>query len=307
MDLSPFAPWFAVAFGFLCLVLFGIHSLSLARLARAIRAFVKDKKRTPLHLPRGAPGAVRVLARAFAELVAEVELLRKRDAEVARIKSDFMATAAHQLQTPITGIRWAVESLKETASEEQDELVKNIDKESKELAELVRTFIEISNVESGRIVYTFAPVDVVQAVREVTESYKSKADEAEVDLSLSISEGVPTIRADLERIKEAIGVIVANAINYTPPRGTVRVSIKPASHLVLIEVRDTGIGILENDQSNIFEIFYRGANASTKIQKGSGLGLYIARDIVRAHGGDIAFRNNIPGVGVTFTLSFAAL
>jgi signal transduction histidine kinase len=72
-------------------------------------------------------------------------------------------------------------------------------------------------------------------------------------------------------------------------------------------VQDTGIGILENDQSNIFEIFYRGGNASTKTPKGSGLGLYIAREIARAHGGDISFKNNMPGVGVTFTLSFAAL
>jgi two-component system phosphate regulon sensor histidine kinase PhoR len=307
MELPALLPWLALLFGLLCFIMFMVDSFSLVRLARAVRIFVKDKKRVPLHLSRGVPGAVRVLARAFAELVAEVELLRKRDAEVARIKSDFMATAAHQLQTPITGIRWAVESLKKVALEEQDEFVSNIDRESRELAELVRTFIEISNLESGRITYSFAPVDVVQVAQEAAELYRVRAREAGVELSLTLAEDVPTIRADYERVKEALGIIIENAISYTPSGGTVRVSVKPAPHLVLVEVQDTGIGILENDQSNIFEIFYRGGNASTKTPKGSGLGLYIAREIARAHGGDISFKNNMPGVGVTFTLSFAAL
>jgi signal transduction histidine kinase len=114
---------------------------------------------------------------------------------------------------------------------------------------------------------------------------------------------LPPARGDRERIKWILNNLVENAIRYTPAGGSVHVSASTAPGRIQIRVRDTGIGIAPKDRGNIFERFYRAENAVSKENKGSGLGLYIARTIATDHGGDLNFTQNTEGPGTTFTLS----
>jgi signal transduction histidine kinase len=225
--------------------------------------------------------------------------------EISRVKSDFISTAAHQLRTPLTGIRWSLEALqKEPMPEGQKALVQSAVDKSHDLVNIVGTLLDISSIESGKYKYTFAPLNIVTVIEEVTRDFSHLAIEHNVTLYYAkTDELIPNVRADRERIKWVLNNLVENAVRYTPSGGAVHITTKKAPDRVYVMVHDTGIGIDAKDRSNIFERFYRAGNAITKENKGNGLGLYIARTIATDHGGDLNFAPNQDGPGTTFTLS----
>lgn len=291
--------------------IFMVASMYIARplktLARAMDAYAQDGTRADMPDIAEAPTEVRSLAASFTSLIDKVEEAHKRDTDISRVKSDFISTAAHQLRTPLTGIRWALEALmKEELTENQKALVSSAADKSKDLVAIVGTLLDISSIESGKYKYTFAPTDMEHVAQSLIQDFMPKAQSAKVSLFLYKEEGAsrpPPARADQERVKWVLGNLIDNAIDYTPEGGTVRVSVESAERRVFIRVRDTGIGILPEDRANIFERFYRSSNAIAKKNAGNGLGLYIARTIATDHGGELHFAPNEGGPGTTFTLS----
>ena len=274
------------------------------RLSRAIKAFTLDGTRVPTNVPIGAPKEIRDLTKSFAALLVHVENLHKRDVEISRVKSDFISTAAHQLRTPLTGIRWALEAIEASnpTSDQQALIASALDK-SKELVAIVGTLLDISSIESGKYKYKFGPVDMTSLLDDIVRDFRRAADEHRVALSFAPSGVVPPVRADVERIKWVLNNLVENAIHYTPEGGSVELSFAMGAESLLIKVKDTGIGILPEDRGNIFERFFRGKNAVNKENEGNGLGLYIARTVATDHGGDLTFAPNSRGPGTTFTLT----
>jgi NtrC-family two-component system sensor histidine kinase KinB len=221
------------------------------------------------------------------------------------VKSDFISTAAHQLRTPLTGIRWALEALaKEPLSESEKALVENAVSKSRDLVAIVGTLLDISSIESGKHKYVFTKVSLQELVSEVVTDFTVQATERNVMLALDqSSELLPQVRADREQVKWVLNNLVENAIRYTPEGGSVRISFATVPDRVQVLVSDTGIGITQKDRNNIFERFYRAENAIAKENAGNGLGLYIARTVATDHGGDLNFAPNPGGQGTTFTLS----
>jgi two-component system sensor histidine kinase BaeS len=129
------------------------------------------------------------------------------------------------------------------------------------------------------------------------------AAERQVSATFFNERPVPPVRADEERVRWIVNNLVENALRYTPAGGSVRVWLEQLGDRVLLKVSDTGIGIRPEDRANIFSRFYRGENARAKESAGNGLGLYIARNIAKDHGGDLNFADNPSGQGTTFTLS----
>lgn len=278
----------------------------LKRLARALDAYAASGERIAIPGIAEAPKEIRSLAAAFDALINRVDESGKRDAEVSRVKSDFISTAAHQLRTPLTGIRWAHEALlKENLTENQRILVQSAVDKSKDLVAIVGTMLDISAIESGKYKYDFKPTDIRAVIDESVNGFAPLAASAKVSLFFARDNGgaLPFVRADRERIKWVLDNLIDNAINYTPEGGTVRVSVEAAEHRIFVKVKDSGIGIPPESRSNIFERFYRAGNAISKRQSGSGLGLYIARTVATDHGGDLSFAANMEGPGTTFTLS----
>ncbi len=295
--------------GTLLLVLYALLSYLVVRPLRAVvlamEAFVEGHDSLPLPTPPAVPSEMRKLVTLFTQMMERVESAHKKDVEVSRVKSDFISTAAHQLRTPLTGIRWALEALeKSDLSDEHKALVKSASDKSHELVAIVGTLLDISAIESGKYKYVFAPVNLVQLADEVIADFAQMAEKGNVSL---YSEGsgavVPPVRADRERIKWVLNNLIENAIRYTPAGGSVRLKTELLGPVVRLSVRDTGIGIGDKDRNNIFERFYRAQNAIAVQNGGNGLGLYIARTIATDHNGDISFASNTEGPGTTFTLT----
>lgn len=281
-------------------------AIPLRRLAKAVDAYAVRGAREPVEGIADAPAEIRSLGLSFDTLVNRVEEGHKHDVEISRVKSDFISTAAHQLRTPLTAVRWALEALqKESLNEGQKALVESAVGKSKDLVAIVGTLLDISAIESGKYTYHFAPTDMAALLTEVVTDLSPLANEAKITVFFSHEEGtnLPKAKADVERVKWVLNNLVENAIQYTPEGGTVRLSVEAGAGRVQVKVKDTGIGILAEDRANIFERFYRAQNAISKKNQGNGLGLYIARTIANDHGGDLNFAPNKEGQGTTFTFS----
>lgn len=278
----------------------------LRHLGKAIQKYTDTGERTAVEGIQDAPQEMQSIASSFDALLVRIDDSHKRDVEISRVKSDFISTAAHQLRTPLTGIRWALEALaKEPLAESQKLLVQSAVDKSKDLVTIVGTLLDISAIESGKFKYTFEPVDMHKVLEEIISTFAPFAQTSKVSLFYAHENqaDMPSVTADRERIKWVLNNLVENAITYTPSGGTVRLSIDVSDRLVFVRVKDTGIGIEAKDHANIFERFYRAGNAITKQNKGNGLGLYIARTIAVDHKGDLSFMSNTEGPGTTFTLS----
>jgi signal transduction histidine kinase len=307
----------AATYGFLLLILatlvFMLVYLVLNRsvinpiktITKAMTTFSESSTFTPFQGISFSSAEIRELTNAFVEFTDNVEQVHARDMEISRVKSDFISTAAHQLRTPLTGIRWALEALaKDPLTEQQRALVEDAANKSRDLVAIVGTLLDISSIESGKHKYVFEPIQLEELAEGVTRDFGHQAGERQVSLSFEPCEHpLPKVRADREQIKWILNNLIENAVKYTPEGGTVRISMAQVPDRVQVLVHDTGIGITPKDRNNIFERFYRAENAVAKENKGNGLGLYIARTIATDHGGDLNFAANETGPGTTFTLS----
>ena len=278
----------------------------LRKVLAVMAAFAERGERLPMPEPTLMPAEISSLSAVLSNSMDKVESAHKKDTEISRVKSDFISTAAHQLRTPLTGIRWALEALqRESLTQEQQVLVKSAVEKSHDLVAIVGTLLDISSIESGKYNYQFAAMDVSALVGEVANDFTPLATQRQVSLRYTPSvEALPQVKGDHDRIKWILNNLIENAIRYTPSGGSITVSTNRAAKQVQVRVRDTGIGIPEKERGNIFERFFRAGNAITKENQGNGLGLYIARTIATDHGGDLDFIPNKNGPGTTFILSF---
>jgi len=253
---------------------------------------------------KGAPHEIDHIFETFATMAKHVEEARSRDEEMSRIKSDFISTAAHQLRTPLTGIRWALEAMaKEPMDEGKKAVVADALEKNKQLIQIVRTLLDVSAIESGRYNYKFEPTSLPDLVTKTIEQLQEHATRQQVTVRYTPPKYSPDVKADKERLRWVLINLIENAIRYTPPKGSVTISLEPTRDRVFISVHDTGIGIPDHERHNIFERFYRGKEAAKMQNGGNGLGLYIARNVVRDHGGDLDFKSNEAGIGTTFFFS----
>lgn len=300
----------AVLLGAIFFILGNLVARPLRELSVVMNTYTATGERMDLSPEGFAPKEIHSLRESFSAFAERVESSHQRDTDISRMKSDFISTAAHQLRTPMTGIRWALEALeKENLTPEQRALVLSASGKSKDLVGIVGTLLDISSIESGKYKYTFVPVDMSVLAESIAKEFTQTASSRGVSLFFLGTEGedAPPARADLERIKWVITNLVENAIRYTPSGGTVQLSVSSTGGRILVKVKDTGIGIPKSDRANIFERFYRAGNAVQKENGGNGLGLYIARSVATDHGGDLSFEENSGGVGTTFTLSLPAV
>lgn len=277
----------------------------LRKVIGAMQMFIKEGTLAPVEKTSGSPREVEELTEAFEEFTRRVDAAHQRDLEISRVKSDFISTAAHQLRTPLTGIRWALEALqKEQLPPDQKALIDSAVDKSHDLVAIIGTLLDIGSIESGKYKYKFEPVDMRELIEKMTQDFSPMAQMRQVSLYFVPSDvPIPKARADKERIKWVLNNLIENAIKYTPANGTVRVYMSTGLGRVFVHVKDTGIGISTNDRGNIFERFYRAPNAVSKENAGNGLGLYIARTIATDHGGDLNFEANQDGPGTTFSLA----
>lgn len=233
-----------------------------------------------------ARGELGTLATTFNEMAAQVE------ATVTALRR-FVADAAHELHTPLTALRADLElAATETNPVQQTAYIRRAHAQVHRLEVLTNNLLDLSRLEAKTRSTPFQPVDLAQLVRELSETYASRAEQAGVNFALTVPEGALTVRGDDLQLRRAVGNLLDNAIKFTPEGGTVAISAARKDHCVTLTVNDTGIGIPADDLPGLFSRFHRARNANT--YPGSGLGLAIIRAIVDAHHGGISV-DSVPG------------
>lgn len=242
---------------------------------------------------RSDPGAVMIVVD---------DVTQQRVAEQAR--NDFVTQVAHELRTPLSNIRLYIESLLDDELDEatQSKAINVINIETKRLARLVSDMLSVAEIEAGSMQVQSDDLHLDVIFQEMESDYKVHAGDKNLQLTFSLPEKLPVIQADRDKLVMAMHNLVGNAVKYTPDGGQVDVSVDVSADQFVMEVSDTGIGISQEDQSRIFEKFYRARDEQMIGIPGTGLGLSLAREVVRLHGGDIGVESE-KGKGTTFTLS----
>ncbi|MDO8474363.1 MAG: ATP-binding protein [bacterium] len=231
--------------------------------------------------------------------------------EAEELKSSFITIASHQLRTPLSGIKWSLSTLQSkdlgTLTAEQANLLRKTAEANDRLIALVSDLLDASRIEEGRFGYKFRNVDLQLLVNETLQDLPSIIEnKKEVRVSFHKAEQkLQTISADPNKLKMAISNVIDNAIKYTR-KGSIDISFHQGSSSIALDVKDPGIGIPKDQQKFIFTKFFRARNAVHAQTEGSGLGLWIANEIVKRHNGVILFESE-EDKGTTFTLQFPIL
>ncbi len=216
---------------------------------------------------------------------------RTREEELLVSKSEFLTVAAHQLRTPLTAIRWTFESMiKGNFGEITETQKKSLESGLAATEKVLNTandLLDTANIESGKFGYNFGLNNIVELSEKIIEAYQSLADKHNIKIYLDVSEDIPSFKFDPLRINLVFQNLVENAIRYNVKNGEVVIKLEKKDPYLEISVRDTGIGIPEKEIPKIFTKFFRGSNVVKYETEGTGLGLYIAKNIVESHGGKI--------------------
>jgi two-component system phosphate regulon sensor histidine kinase PhoR len=229
--------------------------------------------------------------------------------QLEEIKADFIATASHELRTPLAAVYGAAQTLlrHDFALDEvgRDRFVSLIADESERLGRIVNEILLANQLDSGRLDLEVEPFDAAELVERVVESTRAYAPPT-VSIDVDVPEDVPRVGADIDKTRQVLVNLVENAMKYSPDGGTVQVSVEALGDLVRFAVRDEGLGIAPEDQDRIFEKFYRADPQMIRGVGGTGLGLYICKELVARMGGRIwAEANDGKGSAFFFELQAA--
>ncbi len=228
-------------------------------------------------------------------------------ARLERAKSEFVATASHELRSPLTSIKGFVELLHGSPgqlSERQREFVDIILKSTDRLVDLVNDLLDVARIEADYVEINRRPIDVGEAVTEVLELMGPRIAEKHQQLGVYIAPTLPLAMADPGRVRQIVANLITNAHLYTPDGGRIHVAVEPDRAWVQIAVADSGIGMTTEERSRAFERFFRGGNGGAS-NPGTGLGLSIVKSLVDLHHGRVEVESEL-GQGSTFRVLLPA-
>jgi len=226
-----------------------------------------------------------------------------REKQIARTKTEFISIAAHQLRTPLSATKWILKMLLDgdfgPLTSKQSEFATKGYEINERMIDLVNDLLDVARIEEGKFGIEFTQQNFNEFLRETVDSFQQQADMKKIELKCNIPD-VPLIaQFDSLKLQMAIANLIKNAIDYTPVRGRVRITSSIEGNAVKVAIKDTGVGIPQQQQKRIFSKFFRGDNAIRMQTEGTGLGLYLAKNIIEKHGGKVWFESE-EGKGTTF-------
>lgn len=281
--------------GFAFLVAFFIQSYVSGRLLKLVGTMKKVVRTGEYNTPIEDEGNDEI-----ATLIQVYNRLMERIKENEKKKDEFIGIASHELKTPLTTVKGYIEMLKMVETEDpKKSFVESAFKSILKLEELVKDLLDVSKIESGQLQLEMEDFDMGQLIAETVESVQMIS-----ATHLIILNNLPTrqiVFGDRQRIEQVLTNILSNAIKYSPGENEVIVNIERTDHELTVSIRDFGIGIPVDEQTLIFERFYRTKGSSVHIS-GFGLGLYICKDIVSRHNGKIWIESANKGSFFKFSL-----
>ena len=235
-----------------------------------------------------------------ARLVEELKSSNEELEQLSGFQQKFFATVAHDVKNPLTAIRGYAELLSwKVKDAELTKCVGHIMSSSKTLEGLISDLVDYAAIESGKLRVSLEEMDLATVVAEVQSRVQVTAEKRTIKLHVSVPEGLPKLQGDPLRVGQVVQNLSTNAIQYTPEGGNVTIKVQPGPTMITISVRDTGIGISKEDLPRIFDRFFQAENAQKMRRAGFGLGLKIAQEIVKAHGGAMGVDSEL-GKGSVF-------
>jgi two-component system phosphate regulon sensor histidine kinase PhoR len=223
----------------------------------------------------------------------DITELKKMD----QIRRDFVANVSHELRTPLSILRGYIETLlesPETSPTELSRILKVMERHSKRLDLLARDLLTLAQLESANPNLQLGNVDLSELFREVVRDWERKLANKQLNVIVDVSPGLPPIRADRQRLQEALYNLLDNAVKYSPEHGEIRLMARQRDAGIVLSVSDNGIGISKEDLPRIFERFYRADKARTAENiRGTGLGLAIVKHVAQLHGGRVEAESEI--------------
>jgi len=240
----------------------------------------------------------------MAQKIEELSALNTRLQGMERMRSEFLAMVSHDLHTPLTAIKGAMEVLlhEGVGMELSRELLGIAQKNTDRLFHMVSDILDLARIEAGRFEIRREPFEVVMGVRGAMDRLRRLAQDRGITLSLQAIDGLPLVSADGVRMDQVFTNLLANALKFTPHGGQIAVIVHERLNDILVQIRDSGMGIPPEHLDRIFDRFYRAPLPAGERVEGSGLGLSICKAIVEEHGGQIWVESTV-GTGSTFSFT----
>lgn len=249
-------------------------------------------------------GALGVLVGVIVAGIVTTWRLMRRETEMARLKSDFVANVSHDLKTPLSVIRMFGETLemgRVTDEGRRQEYYRVITREGERLSRLIDNVLDFSRIEGGRQTYSMTPTAVEPLVRSTLEAFAYPLAQQGFKVEVSVAANLPEVTMDADAVGQALANLIDNAIKYSGDDRALTIDARIAEERLVITVGDRGLGIAAEEQVRIFEKFYRVGRSDTQGRRGSGVGLALVRHIAEAHGGEVTVES-APGEGSRFSL-----
>ncbi len=245
------------------------------------------------------------------KLAKDLEVANTRLKELDQQKTEFLSFASHQLRAPLTAIKGYASMINEGSFGEVSERVKDsvskIFISSQHLINLIEDFLNITRIELGKMEYKMEKVDLGVMAKDIIDALMPNANVKNLELTYDSDRNGPyNTSVDYEKIRQVLLNLIDNAIKYTPS-GFVRVNLSKNKGKILLAVSDSGLGISPELKDRLFEKFSRGNEVSKVHVNGTGLGLFVAKEMMKAHGGDIRVESGGEGKGSTFFVEFQAV
>ncbi|MDP2930757.1 MAG: ATP-binding protein [bacterium] len=226
-----------------------------------------------------------------------------REKMIERLKTEFVSLAAHQLRTPLSAIKWSIRMALDgdlgPMNKKQKDVLKKTYESNERMITLVNDLLNLTRIEGGKYVINLVPVDIVKICQDSIAFTKDNFENKGIKLIVKMPRKKITVMADEEKLKIVIQNLLDNAFKYTNRGGEVSLELKETVKNVSLGIEDTGVGINLMKQNRVFTKFFRSDEAVLLEPAGSGLGLYMAKNIIEGHGGKIGFKSQ-PGKGTRF-------
>jgi signal transduction histidine kinase len=244
--------------------------------------------------------------RQLAESNRELNEANAKLRELSAMKEEFLALTTHDLRSPLTVISGVINFFTSgrlgDLTPEQKNMVEMMERNTQNLIELVNDLLDASKLESGTLRLDAASIDLRGLVEELREQMQPLAAQKEIALEETIPEDLPPLQADRAKLRRVLVNLLSNALKFTPKSGRVSLSATREGDFVRVAVADTGVGIAPDDLKDIFDKYAQARSRATRSEKGTGLGLYITRQLVELHGGRIEVQSEV-GKGSTFSFT----
>ena len=273
------------------------YSLGIALKGKTVEELAKDRTYTNLMLVISLSVLMLVVAWFGFKNI-------KREVELAQIKSDFVSNVSHELRTPLALINMFAETLtmgRVKTEEKRNEYYGIIQQETERLSKIVNKILSFSKLEADKWKFSFLKTDLNSVAEKVYDSYKFHLQQNEFEFMLELFNGKLEVDLDAEAVSELLINLIDNAVKYSEDKKRIIVRTGRIDKEVFIEVQDFGTGISNEDQTRIFEKFYRASNGNVHNTKGTGLGLTLVKHIIDAHKGKIELNSKL-GEGSVFRI-----